>query len=59
MKATKYTLTVTVEALHMDSIPDMLRRVYEQLQQEAHAGCLRMEDGDEVLWATKQKLVEF
>ena len=57
VKANKITLTVTVEALSIDSTPTMLHRVADQIKTECIAGTLTMDDGDTVSWHTKSEPV--
>lgn len=59
MKATKYTLTITIEVLSLDSVPGLLRKVEGELDEEVVSGSATMEDGDSVEWASVSTPVEF
>lgn len=59
MKAEKVTVTISVEALSIDSLRGLLSNVIEQVDRESETGLLRMSDGDEVSWSTKREAVEF
>ena len=59
MKATKYVVTVTIEALSLASVPAMLELAAEQMNGEIHDGHLIADDGDLVEWSTGTIGVEF
>lgn len=59
MKANKVTVTITVEALSIDSVPAMLMQVANSIGDEFQTGTLRAADGDEVSWETKSVPVIF
>ena len=59
MKAIKYTVTITVEVLSMDSVPSLLEKTSFEISDEYSEGNLTAEDGDSVHWVTKQEPVEF
>jgi len=59
MKAQKVTLTVKVEALHIDSTPALLAEVANRIRGEFPHGQLTSEDGDTVTWSTETENVEF
>ena len=59
MKATKFILTITVEALSKDCFPALIQEAIIQLQREKPAGELCCDDGDTVAWGTDEKPVEF
>lgn len=50
MKATKHTLTLTVEVLHIDCIPALLTEAAENIGRENTNGELVKDDGDTVKW---------
>lgn len=57
MKATKFTLTVTVEVLSMDAAASLLMQAVDQISEEFHNGELTAADGDTVKWKTASKSV--
>jgi hypothetical protein len=59
MEATKYTVTVTIECLSMDSVPALLRQVIEGVDTEAPTGAIFHDDGDQVEWITGKEEVDF
>mgnify|MGYP003458126704 CR=1 FL=1 len=59
MQATKFTVTITVEALSMDCLPALIYEVVENLQNENRTGSLLKDDGDYVTWGTKGERVDF
>ena len=59
MKATKRTLTVTIEALSVDCFPSLLIDLTEELSKERLSGRLVHDDGDTIIWNTKQQEVQF
>jgi len=59
MKAKKVSVIVRVKTLSLDSIPAMLMKVSENINRESAAGMIRMDDGDQVKWKTKQRSVKF
>ncbi len=60
MEATKFTVTFTVEALSLASVPSLVREAIDQMgDTEAVGGSVIKEDGDQIVWATKKKKVEF
>jgi hypothetical protein len=59
MKAKKITMTITIEVLHVDSIPALLADVSNRIQSEFPEGSLTASDGDHVEWKAEQKDVEF
>jgi hypothetical protein len=59
LKATKTTMTVTVEVLSIDSIPALLANVSQRVCSEFPNGSLTACDGDHVEWKAEQKEVEF
>lgn len=44
--------TIEVSVVSLDSVPALLRKVADQIQQEFHRGMLVAEDNDEVSWKT-------
>jgi hypothetical protein len=58
MKATKYSMTVKVEVLSIDVIPQLLADVQHAIRGEDVEGMLRASDGDEVSWSLKSEQVE-
>jgi len=60
MEGTKYTVTVTVEALSLDSVPNLaLEAIAEFERRETVSGKIVKNDGDQVEWKTKTKKVAF
>lgn len=59
MKATKTTMTITIEVLSVDSIPALLSDVAERVRAEFPNGSLTACDGDHVEWKVEQKDVKF
>ena len=55
MNATKYTMTIVVEVLSIDSIPALINRVSAAVMSEALEGTLTMNDGDSVSWSVESK----
>ena len=58
MKAVKYTLTISAEALSIDSFKAMLYDVTDQLDREHIMGEHCADDGDCVGWNIEKKPVE-
>jgi len=59
MKATKFTVTVTVEVLSMDCIHALLMEANANIMNEFTNGSVTADDGDTVTWVTHKKEVEF
>jgi len=59
MKATKRTVTFTIEVLSMDSVLGVLQDAIQQINTEKPSGNLHYEDGDEITWKVVTKEVEF
>lgn len=61
MKANKITVTITVEALSVDSTPHLIREVANHIGNgmEYTNGSLTSDDGDTVTWTATSKTVEF
>jgi len=60
MEATKFTVTFTVEALSLASVPSLVREAIDQMgDSESVGGKVIKEDGDQVEWVTKKKKVVF
>ena len=59
MKATKITMTVTIEVLHIDIIPGLLQEVCQEILADNTQGELAKSDGDLISWSTKTKNVVF
>ncbi len=59
MKATKYTVTIVIEVLSLDSVEGMLPLAAAQIGNEVTTGVLRHDDGDEIRWDYTSKAVEF
>lgn len=57
MKAQKFTVTIVIEALSIDSVPSLASQAVEQIRNEMLHGELSASDGDQVIWDTNQKLV--
>ena len=60
MEGTKYTVTVTVEALSLAAVPNLVLEALMGFENsESVAGKIVKDDGDQVEWATKKKKVMF
>ena len=59
MQANKYTVTVEVEVLSLDSVPGLLSEVARIMDGENRSGSLLKEDGDFVKWGAKSERVDF
>ena len=59
MEATKYTVTITAQALSIDSIPYLIQSVINSIESEIRSGMSIFDDGDEVRWETITKRVSF
>ena len=60
MKANKVTVTITIEALHIDCVAALAADAVRQIDDHAnHNGELIADDGDSVKWQTKAEAVEF
>ena len=59
MKATKYTVTLTIEVLSMDSVASIAMNAISQINHEHTGGSISCDDGDFAEWKTEQKSVEF
>lgn len=59
MKADKYTLNITVEALSEDCFYSLVRKAMEMISEEYNTGKIRADDGDCVEWNITSKHVEF
>lgn len=59
MQANKYTITIEVEVLSLDSAPTLLYESIMAIEQESRTGSLLKEDGNYVKWLTKSERVDF
>jgi hypothetical protein len=59
MKATKYTATIEIEVLSIDSIAGIAHDAIAKIDSEFPKGQLTADDGDSVKWEIKQEQVEF
>lgn len=59
MKATKYTITITVEVLSMEAAPAIISQTANAIEGSMPEGSLTYDDGDAVSWKTESKNVEF
>ena len=59
MQATKYTVTIEVEVLSMDSVPGLINEVAQIMDRENRTGSLLKEDGDYVKWGSKSERIDF
>jgi len=59
MNAIRYTLSITTETLHIDSIPALLEKVISEIKEESISGVAEYEDGDNVSWECIKDVVEF
>jgi hypothetical protein len=57
MDAQKITVTVTVTALSIDTVPHMLTEAAQNIQREFINGKVGASDGDTVEWSTKSEPV--
>lgn len=59
MKATKHTVTITLEVLSLDVVQGLLQECSEQMRKEYINGELSADDGDKIKWEVKSTTVEF
>lgn len=59
MHATKYTVTVVINVLSMDSVSALLEEVQDGIYSETTDGSIHKSDGDEVKWTTESNKVKF
>lgn len=59
MKANKFTVSITVECLSMDSVPALIENVIRQIRDEKVSGSFDYSDGDLVSWDIFSEPVEF
>ena len=59
MKATKFTVTITVECLAMDAVAGLVGDAINRIYCESISGRAEKDDGDIVEWRTIQVPVEF
>ena len=59
MKANKVTVTITMEALSIDCLKNLLTRAFENIENEFENGELVADDGDVIRWETKRESVTF
>lgn len=57
MKATKFTVTFTVEVLSVDVVPGIMSTALDLFKNEFRAGSITADDGDTVRWDVEQKEV--
>ena len=57
MKATKYTLTIDVNALSKDCFKDLVVQALRLIENEVDSGSLSMDDGDNVAWCIESQNV--
>ena len=57
MKATKYTVTIVVEALSLDCVNGLVAQAVRQLDSEVVNGRLSHDDGDSVSWEVEMREV--
>jgi len=58
LKATKYSVTIEVEALSLDAVPGLVMKAVQELQGECVKGSMQMNDGDTVSWIVLGRPVE-
>ena len=51
MKIKVITLRIEAQSAHKDSLPGMLLKVANQLQDEIEEEVMRYEDGDQIKWS--------
>lgn len=59
MKALKYTMTITVEVLAIESIPALIREAAMAIGNETPHGHIEKTDGDSIVWDTAAEDVDF
>ena len=59
MQADKFTITIEIEVLSMDSVPALMAEITPIIQNENRTGSLLKEDGDYIKWGTKSERVDF
>ena len=59
MKATKYTMSLRVDVLSLDSIPALLVEASARIADEFTTGELVADDGDRIAWSIESKPVDF
>ena len=59
MRATKYTLSITLEALSKDCFPGMLSDVQDALARGIVTFKVRHDDGDYIAYDTQKQQVSF
>ena len=59
MKALKYTMTITVEVLAVESIPALLSEAAAAIANETPRGHVEKADGDSIFWDTVAEDVDF
>ena len=55
MKATKYTVTIVLEALSLDCVNGLVSQALLQMDSEVVNGRLSHDDGDSVSWDVETK----
>lgn len=59
MQANKFTVTIEIEVLSLDSVPALVSEVATIMRNENRTGSVLKEDGDSVKWGTKSERVDF
>jgi hypothetical protein len=59
MQANKFTVTIEVEVLDLDSAPTLVSEVASIMGNENRTGSFLKEDGDCVKWGVKSERVDF
>ena len=59
MQAIKFTVSVKIEVLSMESVPNLLTKASERISDECPKGQLSFEDGDCIEWETQSAHVNF
>ena len=59
MEAQKVTVTITIEALSIDTLSALLMEVKQRVDDEFENGKLVASDGDTIEWKVERKDVEF
>lgn len=59
MQATKYTVTIEIEVLSLDSVEALIYETANIMSNENRTGSLLKEDGDFVKWGVKSERVDF
>ena len=59
MKATRYTVRITINVLSFASCPALIAEAMQSIRAETEEGSIGKSDGDEIFWDTSKKELEF